>query len=338
MNDEETRTGPEDELGHNDPLVRNTTIPVLGIPVTFESNDTNVIDVAEAAFGIWHRIEHTPRLISEMRVRFRIHVEQAGAAGEPGGHAQIVYRVPDRTRVFLRTTASMGVADASRREAILYTTAALVADRQHFRYGVLEALTLAVLTRLDRQPLHAACITRGDTALLLAGPSGSGKSTLAFTAARAGYGVLTDDHVNIQLRPRLRVWGMPGHLHLPTDAARHFPELEYSVPTLLANGKEKIVINITDLGAAPDMPVALRAGVCVLAPPGGDEPVLETLEPDALQAALIADLDPGFDLFTETIGECIRMLVSQGGWKLHPGSDPERSLEHIESMFEVLSD
>jgi len=323
-------------LSHDDLLDRKTTIPILGIPVTFESNDERVVELAEDAFGAWHSVEHAPRLISDFRVRFRIHVEQDGEETEQSGHAPIIYRTPDHPRTFLRTRGSMGVADAARREAVLYTTTSLIADSQHFRYGVLEALTLSVLTRLDRQPLHAACLVRGETALLIAGPSGSGKSTLAFAAARAGYGVLAEDYVNIQLTPRLRVWGMPGYLHLPLESARFFPELRDAQPTLMANGKEKIAISIAEVGAAPDVPVALRAAVCVLAPEKGEEPVLETLDAESLQTALIANLDPGFDLFAETIGECIRMLVSQGGWRLRIGSDPDRSLEKIDAMFEIL--
>jgi hypothetical protein len=65
------------------------------------------------------------------------------------------------------------------------------------------------------------------------------------------------------MRPRLRVWGLPGHLHLPASARKHFPELAESLPTLLANGKKKIAVSVRGIGALPDMPVApLRRDLC----------------------------------------------------------------------------
>lgn len=310
------------------------SLPVLGIPVDFESNDAAPISVADEAFGAWRVLEQAPRLISEVRVRYRIHVEPGGE--RTTGHAELVYRQPDPLRVIVRTLGTMGIGDAARREALLYTNPELVADRQHFRYGVLEALALAVLTRLDRMPLHAACIARGDTALLLAGPSGSGKSTLTYAAARAGYKVLSEDYVNVQLEPRLRVWGMPGFLHLPADSAALFPELAEAKPSLMANGKEKIAISIASLGALPTLPVAQRAGICVLRRTDG-APAMHTLDSKALQEELTGRLDPGFDQFPDQLDECVRLLAGHGGWKLEVGSRLEDALDCIASMFEVLA-
>jgi hypothetical protein len=323
------------EPGRREPrLDQHAHIPVLGIRVAFESNDAEVIRIVDEAFGAWRVLDNAPRLLAEVRMRYRITVEEGEAAS--GDHVPIIYWQPDPMRVILRAGATVGVADAARREALIYTNRAMIADRQHFRYGVLEALALAVLTRLDRVPLHAACITRGDTALLLAGPSGCGKSTLAYAAARAGYKVLSEDYVNVQMEPRLRVWGMPGYLHLPPEAAEHFPELAEIRPGLRANGKLKIAINLSEMGAVPTLPVAQRAGLCILE--RTDEAAsLETLEARHLLDALAQRLEPGFDVFAEKAAECYRLLGAHGGWKLRVGKDPQQALDCIESMFGVLS-
>ena len=47
-------------------------------------------------------------------------------------------------------------------------------------------MTLLLVARQDRQPVHAAMVAGGSAALLLAGPTGVGKSTLAYAAHRAG--------------------------------------------------------------------------------------------------------------------------------------------------------
>jgi hypothetical protein len=309
-------------------------MPVLGINVTFESNDAAPIAVAEDAFGTWRAVEQAPRLISTHKVSFRIHVEE-GDEGS-GDHTVLRYRKPDFTRVILQTPLSVGVADAARREAVLYTTRGFVEDRQHFRYGALEALTFAVLTKLDRQPLQAACIARGETALLLAGRTGTGKSTLAYAAAHEGYAILAEDRVNIQMDPRLRVWGTPGWLHLPVDALRHFPELEGREPALRVNGTEMIAIRVADLEASPVLPVAQRAGICVIERGDGDDVGFETLDAGRLQKVMTQQIEPGFDAFAETIGDAIRMLTAHGGWRLRLGSDPRKAMKHIAAMFEVL--
>lgn len=322
-------------VGRNLPLEHSATIPVLGIPVTFETNEPALLEIAEQAFGAWRVLERSPRLIAETRVRYRIQVEESDDAPR-GEHARVTYRLPDKLRILVQATGTIGIADVARREALLYTTRAIARDRQHFRYNLLEALTLGILTKLDRQPLHAACIARGETGLLLAGPSGAGKSTLTFAAARKGYTVMADDHVNIQLEPRLRIWGMPGFLHLPPEAAGQFPELTDLTPTLLANGKRKIAINLAAMDAVPELPVVQRAGICVLER-GHGEPSLETLEPRTLMEALTRQLDPGFDEFADTIGECVRLIASHGGWRLRTGPNPFKTLEKVESIFEMLA-
>ncbi len=323
-----------DPLGRDVQLDHRVVIPVLGIPVSFESNDPAVIAIAEEAFGAWRIVEQAPRLIADERVRFRIYVDDEGDEG-PSTHAPLRHRIPDYERIILQSRGSVGLGDSARREAVLYTTRALVQDRQHFRYGALEALTLGVLTKLDRQPLHAACIAQHDAALLLAGPSGVGKSTLAYVAGRKGLRVLAEDYVNIQLDPRLRIWGTPGWIHLPLDARERFPELAGRHTTLRANGKEKIAISLAEMESPVGIPVAQRAGICVLVP--SEEASLETLDAAALEEAMTGQLDPGFDEFVDTIGRAIRLLAGHGGWRLHTGRDPRLALEKLTPAFDLLT-
>jgi hypothetical protein len=214
-------------------------------------------------------------------------------------------------------------------------TDTLVADRQHFRYGVLEACTLFILTRLDRTPVHAAVVTRGEAALLLAGPSGAGKTTLAYGAAtRLGCRVLTEDVVYVQLRP-LRIWGLPGFLHLPAGAGTHFPELAAEPPSLMANGKEKIAVALASIGALPVRPSASRAGICVLER-GAGPASLEPVAPDWIAAALTAALEPGFDLFASDIDECSRALAARGGWRLRTSGRPDDALPLVDEALSLL--
>jgi hypothetical protein len=332
MNAIDYETG-RDPLYRDVPLRHRTTIPVLGFPVHFASNARAVIETAEDAFGGWRVLDQAPALVEETGMDVTI-VVQPGDEGE-GEHAEIYHRVVGRHRVFFGSRGSIAYADPERKEAIGFVTARLAADRQHFRYMILEAMTLALLTFHDRQPLHAAALVRGDTAVVLAGPSGVGKSTLVYAAARTGIHVLAEDTIHLQASPRLRVWGLPGFVHLPPDSTRRFAELRRTAASLRANGKEKIAVDLRELGALPDLPVVERAAVCILSR-GEAGPGLRPLDSEAAGRALTQNPELGFDLFTDTIQGPLTMLLSGGAWGLELTDDPDEALHAVQRLFEEI--
>lgn len=311
-------------------LPHGATIPVLGIPVRFRSNAARVIEIAESAFGAWRILERTPAFVAQAGVDVRF-IVGAGDEGA-GAHAPLRYRMPDDDRVLLTTPGSVGITDPGRARVDAWVTDALVADTAHFRYGVLEALALALLTHSDRMPLHAAALERDGRAVLLAGPSGVGKSTVTLSASRAGWNVLAEDVVYIQTRPSLRVWGLPGHLHLPTDAAARFPELRASPAVRLANGKIKVAVDAARLGALPALPFSDDVVVCILSRTGGG-PALERLSAADAARRLENDAEGGFDVFAERIRPALADLAGGGGWHLRLGDDPADALPFIERVL-----
>ncbi|HST61216.1 MAG TPA: hypothetical protein VLK84_21110 [Longimicrobium sp.] len=321
------------------PGVRARTLPVMGIPVRFETDAPEVMAAVDDAFGAWRgaAVDDAWAAADAVRVRIRLHPDGAD------GHAPLHQRwAGDRMRV--RAGASRGVADLRRRRAVVRVAPGLVRDRARFREGVLEALTLWMLTALDRQPLHAAALERDGRVLLLAGPSGVGKSTLVYAALRAGLRaglrVLTEDCAFLQSGALLeggtgpRVWGMPGRVHLLPDAVRWFPELADAVPVLRANGKTKIAIDLRAAGAAAPPRGVERVGICLLA--RGVMPAVEMLPPHAIEAGLTAQLEPGFHRFAATIGDPIRRLAARGGWRLTLPASPHAAIPLLHRMFDEL--
>jgi hypothetical protein len=313
------------------PTLVSVELPVLGLPVCFETNDEQLLEVVEEAFGAWRIMEGMPGLLSSRRFRVRFVVREGDEGPEP--HASLAYEVPVRGRVVLQTPGSMGVADAAAGHVLAVVTRSLVADRAHFRYGVLEALTLALLTCFDRMPFHAAAIVRGGSALLLAGPTGVGKSTLAYAALRAGFRVLTDDAVYLQMDPALGIWGVPGHLHLPVDAPRHFPELAGATLTLRANGKKKISVDVRAMGGMVERPMIEDAALCLLRR-GDGPPAVRAASASEIEATLAARVEPGFDLFADAIGPAVARLAERGGWMLRVGGEPTGVMEVVRSVFD----
>jgi hypothetical protein len=310
-----------DVLYHGVPLRHTVDLPVLGVPVRFESNSAVALAVVEDAFGIWRALRANPELIAAGNVTVKLIVHEGDEGKAP--HAPMTCRMPDAERVIVHTSGSIGIVDSLRREAIAYVTPALLANRAHFRYGMIEGMTLTLVTSCDRYPVHAAAITRGPVALLLAGPPGTGKSTLAYQAFRNGLRVLSDDAAYVQLQPEVRLWGIPGRLNLLPAACVHFPELAGRAPSLRADGSDKVVVQLPNgwpaAGGAP--PVAGRVGVCVLERQGGRASCVRA-SPAEVQAFLKEGLGLSRVRFGAALDTALAWLAGAGGWRLSLSRDP----------------
>ncbi|MBC9030861.1 hypothetical protein IAG41_00505 [Sphingomonas sp. JC676] len=196
-----------------------------------------------------------------------------------------------------------------------------------FREQVLDGLILWLVTRSGRTPLHASAFVVGSTAMLLAGRSGSGKSCLALAAYSAGYPLLSDDTVYIEMQRRFRVWGIPRPVHVfPEDASEHA-----AGPIRLRNGKRKRAIALT----APPKPVTADAAILLMLQ-RGDHLSLDALEPSEAAVAL-GPLEPGFDLLAEDVMLALHRLTRHGAWRLNLGLDPAEAIRFLTANLPMLA-
>ena len=230
----------------------------------------------------------------------------------------------------VRAVANLGGMHAEVRLA-----PAVIGDRHALRL-VLDTVVLQLVTRLDREPVHSAVVAADGGGLVLAGTGGVGKSTLAYAAHREGFRVLTDDAAYVQLSPSLRVWGMPGPLHLPASAVAWFPELAEEPLVRRPSGALKHAVELSggevaDTGGGTcqaDPPMVERAALCVLerAQDGAVGRPVVTLEPEKAVALLLSRLEPGFDAFRESIAPRLRALAAEGVWLVRVGEDPRATV------------
>jgi len=308
-------------------------LPVLGVPTTFESNEREVVELAAREYGAWRALMQTPSLLSGSRTVVRVLVEDRSMRSS-GGRSEggFAYTVREPHRMEVHGELGHGVADALRRQSLAHVEAELLEQPEMLVRGLLEPLTLFLLGPLDRVPLHAAGILRDGVGVVIAGRSGAGKSTLAYAASRAGFSVLADDPVYVQVEPGLRVWGRHARVHLRPDAASLFPELGGLPPTELPGGKRKLVV---ETAAGPRH--AERVGLCVLDREPGQPAGLTPISAAEAVSELTARLDPGFDLFRDQIGDRVARVAERGAWVLRPGSDPRAGVALLQEAAAAIA-
>jgi hypothetical protein len=326
-----------DALGRDVPCRHATEIPVLGIPTRFESNAPSVIEIAHEGFGRWSEVlEDVPRSDAGLVLVRIVLDETMDEVLGAGADRRLAYRMPDARRLLVAGPGVIGVADATCLQSYAWVAPAVVRDREHFRYAVLEALANFHLSVLDRQPLHAACVERDGLAVLLVGPAGVGKSTLTYTAAREGYRILAEDIVWLQLRDTFAIWGLVTRLFLPPDSAQFFPELGALRPMVRSNGEEKLVLPLDAPHAVGDGRIA-TATVCLLGRSDRRSARLVRATPEEIATAL-GTFETGFDLFRGTIGPAIERLSRTPGWRLLLTDDPRDAIPELHRLFGALTD
>jgi hypothetical protein len=320
---------PDDDLYRTAELRHVCEAHVLGIPVRFEGNSEYVLQVVEQSFG--ERNPAGPPDRRERQPRVRVFLQD----GDEGGAERIPvrYRWPERDRLVISTPGSVAVAEVERREAYAFVTTTLAADAGLFQYAVLEALTLMLVTAMDRQPVHAAAIVRKGVAVLLVGPSGSGKSTLTYAALKDGWRMLGEEAVYVQLKPSLRIWGMPRTVRLPLGSERLFPELQGRPAEWLPNGKHKIVVPVEgELG--PGVASTARAAVCLIEP-DADQAGLRPATPGEIERALTSQIDQGFDMDVAATRVVAARLAEPGGWVLRRVGHPAECVALLDRIAEA---
>jgi hypothetical protein len=122
-----------------------------------------------------------------------------------------------------------------------------------------ESLAYLLLAQRYLVPIHAACVERDGTGVLLSGRAGAGKSTLTFACARAGWTYVTDDCTWLLPDSTERIAiGRPRLARFRPDAPSLFPELEGHIVRARPTGKVSIEV---PLSAFPEIRTASRAPV-----------------------------------------------------------------------------
>jgi hypothetical protein len=242
------RTKSADPLLHDVDLALSRTFFAQGFPVEIATNSRDVLEAAGESWGMYQRE------FGSQAVELRIIVQAQGdLAPEPAFRAQRHYFsiVSDRD--------NYAFYDSNAMFACCFISEKTAADHAWFRYYFLETMVYMLLAQRYIVPVHAACVARDGSGVLLCGWSGAGKSTLAFACARAGWTFVGDDSTWLlpDTEDRTAV-GRPHVARFRDDAARFFPELEGLTRRARPNGKLTIEV---PLRAFPNIRTASRCQV-----------------------------------------------------------------------------
>ena len=318
---------PADPLGRSAPLAFEASFPVLGVPLRVRSNAEAVLDLAAAAFGAWRGL---PEGLVEATVMADLEVVVHPATDEP-----LPERLVHRRHGDVVVAAGGPVVAAvllTQRRALVFVPAQALAAEAWFDANVCEPAILAVTGR-GRVPLHAAAVVAGDHTLLLTGASGAGKSTMAYACAAAGFSVLSEDTIHVDLSGEpARLWGYAPQLWLAPDGVRFFPELAADPPVRRGDGTTRI----RAAAATPWAPTLTTAGrvSVVLLDRSSDEPSLTPIGGDEAAAFFDEDEGPGVDHPAErqAVSAWLRGLPT---WRLDAGESPHRAARLLEALVAV---
>lgn len=259
----------------------NRKLGLMAETLIIHTNHAGVLEIAEQAFGRF------PRPIPEETTPLQIDLwidDSSPAQPQLNGLPAPRYFLHNGWFCVQFGSLGFAISDLRAGRAFGVISECLLGDQSFTRYHILEALGLAMLG-LARQyfVLHAACLERNGTGVILLADSGAGKSSLAYAGLRHGYSLITEDSLQVKALAggQYALYGMPWKLHLLPDAGRLFPELATPMEQVELNGERKLEIDVetffpgaTRITTRPSMLVFLErdrqlktAGTCITALP-----------------------------------------------------------------------
>ena len=234
-----TLSRPQDALLCNLELPLHRTFYPLGFAVEIMTNDADVLVAANESFG------HRRLCRGRAALQVRIGISEGGSSKCPPEPTRREY---NHLYSLVADGDNQALLDLRTCTSFVWLTRAALNSRLYFRYNFLEKVVYLLLGASVVTDIHAACVSKNGTGILLCGNSGAGKSTLAYACARAGWTYTSDDTcylINDSESPR--VIGHSHRLRFRPEAKALFPELENQNVTPRMEGKPSIELGICEL-------------------------------------------------------------------------------------------
>jgi hypothetical protein len=304
---------PPDPFGERRRGARRARLQLLGGRFEFETDSARLLQLLRLAYA------HLPRhrlsaAVPRFQVRLVLTPPPVRGAPRPRGEPPPVLTLAGNG-ILCGAIEGAGFVtlDPRKRAALIVVPRELLRYAYHVRYELLEFAVYVLAARAQRLvPLHAACIGRGGSGILLVGPSGSGKSTLVLQCLLVGLDFLAEDSVLI--RPSgLLATGVANFLHLRPDSLRFLERTARaalrrgSVVIRRRSGVKKLEIDLrrAEFRLAKG-PLRIRAVLFLSARRAAGGPLLVPLPASAVRERLAASQryaahQPGWSAFSKRV-------------------------------------
>ena len=328
---------PPDPFGERRRAARCERLRLLGGEFDFESDSARLMRLVRAAYA-----RLPAHSLASVAPRFRVRLVLTPASGA----AARAPREPPAVRPLASGALLCGAMDRAnfvaltprQRAALVVVAHEMLRYPYHVRYELLEFAVYVLAARAQRLvPLHAACLGRDDTGVLLMGASGAGKSTVVLHGLLAGLDFLAEDSVLV--RPDgLLATGVANFVHLRRDSLRFLARAERAtllrraVPIRRRSGVEKLEVDLRRLPCRlARAPLTIRALVFLSARRARGRALLAPLPRQAVLTRLAAGQryaaqQPGWRAFRSRIARL-------PAYELRRGSHP---LAAVEALRELL--
>jgi hypothetical protein len=299
--------------------------PVLGVRLRVRSNAEGMVMRLSRVFEPWTTLP--PERLGPHRADLDVVVLPATRDALPD---RLSYRRHGPLFLAAAGQVQWGVHLDSQ-HAIVFVPAQVLDDEEWCAAHVAGPGLLAASQRA-RVPLHAAVVVRDGQAIVLVGESGAGKSTQARACLDAGFDVLCEDTVFVDVSgPVPRLWGHSAWLWLPPESAVFFPDLAGASPMFRANGKRRLRTTAVRAGGRPCLTTDAPATLVVLdrhAERDGLTPI-DTVVARSLMTEAVTE---GFDQYVEQRPPVDAWLGTRPAWRLAAGGDPGRGAQILASF------
>jgi hypothetical protein len=236
----------EEPVVLGDPVLARVKLPLrdtfypLGFPLEIVTNSEDVLTAAAVSWHGFGKLFDTPP------IRLRVVVREGRSPECPPAP---ICRAQQHLYSIIADAENFAVFDLLQGFSTIWLTEAAVERRNYLRYFFLEGAAMCLLAASHTTAVHAACIERSGSGILLCGDSGAGKSSLAYACARAGWTYITDDGCfMVNGRDDRLVVGNCNQARFRPSASELFSELKGRTTTQrMQSGKPSIEIKTTAL-------------------------------------------------------------------------------------------
>lgn len=268
-----------DPLLYGQELPRVVSLDPLGQRVEIATNSRRI---EEAARSLWAR---SSRIFDGPAIDLRIAVSEKDA-DEPC--IRVVTRGQQHLVTLVGGSDNFGVADLARGFGFAWLTRDLAAHLPAVISGFLEPLVYLMVSARHYAQVHGACVALKGRGVILCGDSGAGKTCLAYACARAAWGLVSGDAIQIvRSSSGQHIVGRPWSMRFRESARSIFPELRNFPASRSWSGKIDIEVEPSELGLDPQFEARASHVVFLNRQPGVREPSFSAVSFDEAFAYLL---------------------------------------------------